>query len=180
MDGPTALQWLLRVGVFGTFFGHGFLAVIRAEPKWEAYLAVVGLLPHERPLVMRLIGCIDVAAAFSVLLSPCAPVLAWATAWAFSTALVRPLCGESVFAFIERAANWVVPLALLLQMTHGQAPSACGLPACGAPADWPAWWQSLAHVGLVLLAELAVAAVSLLTAPLRAALIGREASKKNA
>ena len=49
-----------------------------------------------------------------VLGKPVRPVLLWATAWGFWTALVRPFVGEPIWDFIERWANWGAPLALYL------------------------------------------------------------------
>ena len=39
-------------------------------------------------------------------------IVLWALFWAFSTAVIRPLSGESIWAFIERGANWIAPLVL--------------------------------------------------------------------
>jgi len=60
------------------------------------------------------IGIIDILVAFSVLLKPQKFVLVYATIWAFMTALARITAGDPVWDFAERAANWAVPLALLL------------------------------------------------------------------
>jgi hypothetical protein len=60
------------------------------------------------------VGIIDILVAFSVLLRPQKYVLVYATVWAFMTALARITAGDPVWDFVERAANWAVPLALLL------------------------------------------------------------------
>ena len=61
------------------------------------------------------IGIIDILVAFSVLLKPHGLVLIYATIWAFMTALARiTTAGYPVWDFVERAANWAVPLVLLL------------------------------------------------------------------
>jgi hypothetical protein len=43
-------------------------------------------------------------------------VLLWAIFWAFITALARPMAGEPILEFIERASNWIAPLVLYLMI----------------------------------------------------------------
>ncbi len=105
--------WVLRVGVFGTFIGHGSIAMIGNE-QWLPYLGLVGIDGPIAYQAMFFIGVVDWVVAFSCLLRPSKYVLVYATVWAFSAALARPLVGESWLAFVERAANWAAPLALLL------------------------------------------------------------------
>lgn len=64
---------------------------------------------------MRVIGGVDLLVAACVLLKPVRLILLWAVLWAFATALMRPLTGVGLLPFVERSANWAVPLALLLQ-----------------------------------------------------------------
>ncbi|MEQ6120933.1 hypothetical protein [Reichenbachiella sp. MALMAid0571] len=105
--------WLLRIGVFATFVGHGTIAFV-GNPKWLPYLATVGITGDLAVNAMTFIGALDILLAISVLIKPLRPVLYWCAFWAFSTALIRPLSGESILAFVERGANWTVPLVLLL------------------------------------------------------------------
>jgi hypothetical protein len=63
---------------------------------------------------MPYIGMLDILIAISVLIKPLRFILVWAILWAFLTALMRPIAGGSILDFIERAGNWVTPLALLL------------------------------------------------------------------
>ena len=107
------ITWLLRIGVFATFVGHGTIAFV-GNPKWLPYLATVGITGDLAVNAMTFIGAVDILLAISVLIKPLRPVLYWCAFWAFSTALIRPLSGESILAFIERGANWTVPLVLLL------------------------------------------------------------------
>jgi hypothetical protein len=48
-------------------------------------------------------------------------VIAWMAVWAVWTALLRPLAGQSVSEFIERAGNFGVPLALLYLSGWGRS-----------------------------------------------------------
>lgn len=108
----TAATWILRVGVFGLFLGHGLVA-LQGNPAWIPYLAAVGFSEERAPLLMRMIGGLDLIVAFVILCKPIRTVLLWAALWAFATAVVRPVAGLPLLTFVERSANWAAPLALL-------------------------------------------------------------------
>ncbi len=112
MEKVTKTEWILRLGVFGTFLGHGILA-IGVKEAWLKYLNFVGF-NESASLVLQLIGYTDVIVALLALFMPLSIVLIWATIWAFATALIRPITGEPIWDFVERASNWAAPLALLL------------------------------------------------------------------
>lgn len=106
------LEWILRIGVFGTFLGHGMLA-LAVKQSWIAYFVAVGISAESAVILLPLIGYLDILVAISVLFKPFRIILVWAVIWAFITALIRPIAGEPIWDFIERAANWAAPLALL-------------------------------------------------------------------
>ncbi|UJR08526.1 hypothetical protein I4U23_012789 [Adineta vaga] len=107
------LSFILRLSVFGTFFGHGCLAV-RFAPGWLPYLRVVAIGDQWARRFMPLIGLMDIIIGFVCLFMDCCPLIyCWAFVWALSTALIRPLAGESIFGFIERTGNFLPALALL-------------------------------------------------------------------
>ena len=58
-------------------------------------------------------GVIDVLVALMALFKPLRIVFLWAALWAFLAAAIRPLAGESILEFVERAALWAAPLAYL-------------------------------------------------------------------
>jgi hypothetical protein len=107
------VKYILRVGIACTFFGHGITA-IGVKPNWIPLLTVYGFTVEQSRMLMPLIGILDVIVALLVLIYPMRFVIRWAIFWAFSTALTRFIAGEGVWEFIERGANWVAPLALLL------------------------------------------------------------------
>jgi hypothetical protein len=109
----SRLEWVLRIGVFGTFLGHGLLA-ISVNPSWIPYLVSVGINPDQAKMLMPVIGSLDIIVALWVLLKPNKYVVLWAVLWAMATAIIRPLSGELFLTFVERAANWAAPLALYL------------------------------------------------------------------
>lgn len=105
--------WVLRIGVFGLFFGHGFFA-IQGNVKWIPFLEIVGFSHKLASQILPIIGMLDILVAISVLIKPLRPILMWAVFWAFLTALMRPIAGGSIIDFVERAGNWATPMALLL------------------------------------------------------------------
>lgn len=104
--------WVLKIGVFGIFLGHGIYA-IQINQSWVPYLESVGFSDELAIQIMPFIGYLDILIAISVLIKPLRPILIWAVFWAFLTALMRPIAGGSILDFIERAGNWAAPLALL-------------------------------------------------------------------
>ena len=103
---------ILQIGAFGVFFGHGMVA-LQGNTSWIILLTSVGIDNDTAHFLLPVIGSLDIIVAFLVLFLPLRIILIWMVFWAFSTALVRPVAGYPIWAFIERAANWAVPLALL-------------------------------------------------------------------
>ncbi|HEV7229967.1 MAG TPA: hypothetical protein VGO45_01485 [Bacteroidia bacterium] len=111
-----SIEWILRIGLFGTFLGHGILAY-QVKPAWVPYLTLLGFTKSTAAVLMKIIGVSDLVVACFALLKPIRMLLIWAVLWAFATAIIRPLSGEALLDFIERTANWCIPLALLAM--HG-------------------------------------------------------------
>ncbi|MFW0739871.1 hypothetical protein [Flavobacterium sp. T12S277] len=107
------IELIARIGVFGTFIGHGITA-FNINPKWIPLLSSAGFSEKEAILLMPFIGIMDIIVAFLSLFYPVRIVLLWAITWAFLTALSRPFSGESIVELIERSANWCLPLTLLI------------------------------------------------------------------
>ena len=107
------VEWILRIGVFGVFLGHGVLAW-GIKQSWIPYFTKIGFEASTATTLLPLIGLMDIAVALSVLLYPMRIVLMWATFWGFVTEVIRPITGEPIWDFVERAANWAAPLALLV------------------------------------------------------------------
>jgi hypothetical protein len=109
------LPWVLRVGAFLCFVGHGAFGLI-TKPAWLPYFAVANIGPATAYRLMPLIGALDVTMGLLILFAPRAAVVYWMLVWAVWTALLRPLAGESVWEAVERAGNYGVPAALLVLM----------------------------------------------------------------
>jgi hypothetical protein len=118
MTNEKKIEWILRIGVAGEFFGHGVLAVLGKADwiKWTEQLT--GLDTGAATTFILVVGIMDILLALLVLLKPVRPLLLWMAFWGFWTALVRPLVADPAFSgtsmmdFIERFANWAAPLAL--------------------------------------------------------------------
>jgi len=123
------VEWALRVGIFGTFLGHGVLALV-GKQSWLGWIQdMIGVDAKTAALLLTLIGIMDCLVAVVILFLRRVPrfVLAWAVIWGFWTALLRPLVGESIWDFVERSANWAAPLALLFHF--------------GWPKKVSDWWK---------------------------------------
>jgi hypothetical protein len=111
-----SVEWILRLGVFGTFLGHGLFA-LSIKQDWFKYFTGIGIAESSIPALLVLIGIMDISVAFFVLFKPVRVILGWAVLWAFVTAVIRPLTGDffglDFLDFVERAANFMAPLALL-------------------------------------------------------------------
>ena len=107
------IEVILRIGVFGTFLGHGIFAYM-VKPEWLNFLIVAGIPTHLAPEIMQYIGLLDIIVAFTILIHPIKIVIIWAIFWTLATALIRPISGLPIWDFVERAANWAVPTALFL------------------------------------------------------------------
>lgn len=116
----------IRLGVFGTFLGHG-INVFGINPKWIPLLTCYGFTENQAITLMPYIGIADIITAFIILIYPIRAVVAWAIFWAFMTALSRPISGDSILEFIERSANWCLPLILLLSL--------------GIPDNFKSWFK---------------------------------------
>ena len=106
------VEWILRIGIFGAFLGHGVFALLVKE-SWIPYFTTIGISEATAMFLLPIIGVIDILVALFILIKPFRFITGWAFVWAFTTALIRPITGEPVWDFVERSANWAAPLALL-------------------------------------------------------------------
>jgi len=112
MKNLKKVEWILRIGVFGTFLGHGVFALL-GKQSWIPYFISIGISEANAMVLLPLIGFLDILVAVSALIKPVRVVLIYASMWAFMTAIIRPISGEPIWDFVERTANWATPLALL-------------------------------------------------------------------
>jgi hypothetical protein len=148
------IHWVLRVGVAACFVGHGAFGII-TKADWLPYLAVAGIPEWLAWRLMPLVGTVDVAVGLLVLIFPVRAVLVWMVIWATWTALCRPLAGQGMWEFVERAGNFGVPLALLYMAGWGRS-AATWFRAKASPgllrqveSERLAWLLRLTTVGLL-------------------------------
>ena len=109
------LEWLLRLAVAGAFVGHGAYGAILAKSSWFGYFAAVGIPESVVTAngLMTIVGGAEMAAGVLSLVLRSPALLVLMAAWKVFSELLRPIAGEPVWEFIERASNMVAPLALL-------------------------------------------------------------------
>ena len=114
MNNTKAIEWVVRIAVAGEFIGHGVFA-LQGKKQWIDWFSIFGVSDvGTASQLLFLVGITDIALALLILVKPIRIALLWMAFWGFWTALVRPLVGEPIWDFVERWANWGVPLALLL------------------------------------------------------------------
>ncbi|WP_136666638.1 hypothetical protein [Flavobacterium sp. H122] len=117
----SIIEKFARVGVFGTFLGHGIVA-LNINPKWIPLITTFGFTKSQAVKLMPYIGILDIIVAICVLIFPIRIIVLWAIIWAFFTALSRPISGQEFVEFIERSANWCLPLILLIVLGIPKTP----------------------------------------------------------
>jgi len=113
--GRSQLDWLLRLAVAGALVGHGAYGAVLARESWYSYFAVFGLSESmvESTGLLRIIGGAEIALGVIVLVFPVPALLLLLATWRIFAELLRPIAGEPVWEFIERASNMAAPVVLL-------------------------------------------------------------------
>ncbi len=107
------IHYILRFAVAMCFIGHGAFGII-TKPIWCNYFAVFGIGKATAFHLMPWLGSVDILFGLIMLAYPLRIVPAWLVIWGVITALLRPMSGEPVGEFFERAGNFGAPLALLI------------------------------------------------------------------
>jgi hypothetical protein len=134
---PKWLFPMLKVSLFVIFFVHG-LSCFLMHPVFIDY--IIGLSEFftnnyikqsTAETILIIIGIIDVAIAFLILIKPLKWVLIWMIIWGFLTSFLRIVDG-SIFNYTEfliRMPHFIIPLVylMLLQQKHLQNNSLAGV-----------------------------------------------------
>lgn len=107
------IHYTLRIASAMCFIGHGAFGIITKE-IWTNYFGFFGIGHQLSYSLMPVVGMVDIACGIIILFYPLRAVIIWLVVWGFITALLRPLSGEPIAEFFERAGNFGAPLALLL------------------------------------------------------------------
>ncbi len=107
------IHYTLRIATAFCFIGHGCFGII-TKAIWCNYFAVFGIGTRLAYQLMPWLGSFDILLGITVLVFPIRAIPAWLCVWGLVTALCRPLSGEPIAEFIERAGNFGVPFTLLI------------------------------------------------------------------
>lgn len=101
------IEWALRIGLFGSFVGHGVFA-LQGKATWAGWIAsFTGWDVALSIQALFLVGILDIIVGFIILVRPIRIVLLWASLWTLWTAFMRvmPFIGDPVWETVERLAN---------------------------------------------------------------------------
>ena len=107
------IHYTLRVAAAMCFIGHGAFGII-TKPVWCNYFALLGIGKAAAYQLMPIVGIVDISLGIILLFKPVRAIAVWLVLWGTMTALCRPLSGEPLAEFIERAGNYGASLCLLL------------------------------------------------------------------
>ena len=113
MENIKKVEWILRIAMFGEFLGHGIFALQLKTRFIELLTAMTGIANPLASKILLSVGILDVFTAVMALVFPFRLLLIWGALWGLLTAIARPVGGDPIWDFVERWANWGVPLAIL-------------------------------------------------------------------
>jgi hypothetical protein len=111
----SILEAILRVVTAAAFIGHGAFGAVMAKEAWFGYFGAVGInaATVEVASLIPLVGWFEIALGVFILVKPICAVLLGMVLWKVGIEFLRPLAGEPMWEFIERASNMIAPLALI-------------------------------------------------------------------
>jgi hypothetical protein len=118
----SAIGCVLRATTALLLIGHGGFDFAMGK-DWSGYAAAIAIAPGtlaSHPL-RPLAGWFECSLGLLVLAWPARGLLLFVVAWKLGTEALRPLAGEPIWEFIERAGSYGAPLALAWLRGHGRA-----------------------------------------------------------
>jgi len=112
LDNNQKIHYTLRIAATMCFIGHGAFGII-TKAIWCNYFAIFGIDKVPAYHWMPLLGSVDILLGLALLFKPVRAIAVWLVVWGMVTAACRPISGEPLAEFIERAGNYGAPLALL-------------------------------------------------------------------
>ena len=82
MKNVSPVEWILRIGVFGTFLGHGIFA-LQIKQSWIPLLTAVGFSEMTATSLLPLIGVMDIVVEIIVMFMHFIIVMMWEKFWEF-------------------------------------------------------------------------------------------------
>jgi len=117
----TALNWIMRFGVALLLIGHGGFGVAVQKAEWYDFFGYFGVPQWavDSAQLMTVFGWFEILLGVAVLIRPLRGLLLFVLFWKVGTELLRPLVGQELFQFVERAGDYVLPIGLyLLVLPH--------------------------------------------------------------
>ena len=107
------IHWIFRISLAFCFVGHGAFGII-TKAEWLPYFALMSLGSEWAYRFMPLVGILDIALGLSILFYPTRAAMLYMAFWTVWTAALRPLTGQGIWEFFERAGNYGIPIAFLI------------------------------------------------------------------
>lgn len=126
VERAATIGWILRVTTALLLIGHGGFAFAMGK-NWASYATAVGVSPAAvaaHPL-SPMAGWFECALGLLILAHPMRAVLLFIFVWKLASEAFRPLAGEPIWEFVERAGSYGAPLALAW-LQSGARHRSCG------------------------------------------------------
>ena len=139
-DLADMLAWVMRVSIFLLLVGHGGLGLFANKKEWFDFFGWFGIshATVSTNHLMQWVGLFEVVLGVAVLVKPLRGLLLFVLVYKFGTELLRPLVGQPNFQFVERAGDYVLPVALLWVMAWQRAQARSTASSfVPAPRSWP-------------------------------------------
>ena len=109
------LSWFLRIIIAALLIGHGGSGLFDHATIWINYFGVLGInsATISALSLINIVGFFEIILGIVVLFRPHPYLLVFVFTWKVFTEFLRVPAGEVAFGFIERAATYAAPLALL-------------------------------------------------------------------
>ncbi len=125
-DLALKLAWITKVSIALLLVGHGGLGIWAAKQEWFDFLRWFGVTDSSHAVdLMIWVGVFEVVLGIAVLYRPLRSLLVFVLVWKLGTELLRPLVGQPNYQFVERAGDYVLPLALYW-LAGAMPPDVCG------------------------------------------------------
>lgn len=113
------LDWTMRVSIALLLAGHGGLGIWAHKPEWVNFFGWFGISPATVAAqhLSQWVGVFEIALGLAVLIRPLRSLLLFVLVWKLGTELLRPLVGQNNYQVVERAGDFVLPIALIWVVT---------------------------------------------------------------
>lgn len=134
-DVARRLGWVMQGSIALLLIGHGGLGLVADKKEWFDFFGWfrISSASVSAGHLMQWVGLFEVALGVAVLVKPLRGLLLFILVWKVGTELLRPLVGQPNFQFIERAGDYVLPVALLWVLVWLRSVAASSQPIAVRP-----------------------------------------------